>query len=172
VNRALLIATVALIAVLFAFSAAVYPELPARIPAHFNGARVDSWANKGMLAWFGLPLLALILVSFNLAIAGVFATRPELMNVPRKARLLALAPERRAHVMAWWWVLMQTIGLVELATLGLAQYVVWRVATGTIVDGRLIARTVTAIALTAIPLSGGIIWRMVDEIGRQERGEG
>jgi hypothetical protein len=133
---------------------------------------VDRWTSKGLLSWFGLPLLALVLVSFNLAIAGAFASRPELMNVPRKARLLALVPERRARVMAWWWILMQTIGLVEVVTLGLAQYAVWRAAAGNMVDGRLVARTVTAIALTAIPLSAGIIWRMVDEIGRQEgRGE-
>jgi uncharacterized membrane protein len=172
VNRSLLIATAFLIALLFALSAAVYPELPLRIPAHFNATQVDRWTDKGPLSWFGLPLLALVLVSFNLAIARTFVTRPELMNIPRKARLLALPPEGRARVMGWWWVLMQTLGIVEVVSLGLAQYAIWRAATGHMIDGSLVARTVTAISLMAIPLSGGIIWRMVDEIARQERGEG
>ncbi len=172
VNRALLLATILLLVILFACSAAAYPALPARIPAHFDATHVDRWTDRSAFAWFGLPILALVLVAFNLGIAKALASHPELMNLPRKARLLALDAPRRARVMAWWWVLMQTIGLAEVGVLGTAQYAIWRAATGDFVDGRIVVRAVIAVALAMVPLSAGIIWRMSDEIVRQEAGHG
>ncbi|HVT39663.1 MAG TPA: DUF1648 domain-containing protein [Gemmatimonadaceae bacterium] len=167
-NRVLLLATLVLTLLLFALSAGTYPSLPAQIPMHFNGAGVDRWAPKTFFAWFGLPFLSLGLVAINYVIGALLARRPDLMNIPRKQRLLALPRERQQRVMRWWWVLVQTIGLVEASIMSVAQYGLWRAASAHVYEGRAIAWLVTVIAIGVLPLSLVIVWRMRAEVERQE----
>jgi uncharacterized membrane protein len=167
-NRILLLATVVLTLFLLALSAGAYSSLPQQIPMHFNATGVDRWAPKTFLAWFGLPFLTMGLVAINYVIGALLAKRPDLMNIPRKQRLLALPRERQQRVMRWWWVLVQTIGLVEACIMSVAQYGLWRAASAHVYEGRAIASLVTVIAVGMVPLSLVIIWRMRAEVERQE----
>jgi uncharacterized membrane protein len=167
-NRPLLLATAAVTVLLIALSAGTYSSLPQQIPLHFNATGVDRWAPKSFYAWFGLPLLTAGLVAINYVIGALLARRPDLMNIPRKQRLLALPPERQQRVMRWWWVLVQTIGLVEACIMSVAQFGLWRAASAHAYEGRAIASLVTVIAVGMVPLSLVIIWRMRAEVERQE----
>ena len=88
-----------LIVVLFAASIAVYPELPARIPQHFGfDGRPDRWVERSLVAWLLLPIIALMVSGFVVVIASIIPRDLRLLNVPNKARLLALPAERQALV--------------------------------------------------------------------------
>jgi hypothetical protein len=90
----------ALLLILLGASVAVWPDLPDRLPLHFGlGGRVDRWADRSLRSWFTIPLVA---VGLNLLLIGVarWATeRPERINLPDKARLLRLPPERQRAVL-------------------------------------------------------------------------
>lgn len=82
-----------------------WPELPQRIPIHFNFAgEPDGWANNSVVAWFGLPSVSLVMTAFLLGIGAairVIARKsPALINVPRKELFLQLSPEGRLLVVA------------------------------------------------------------------------
>lgn len=77
-----------------------FPELPERIPTHFDGkGHPDGWAAKSELAWYALPLLGTGLVVLFLGIAwfvvSLAARRPELCNMPKKRLFVALSAEGR-----------------------------------------------------------------------------
>jgi uncharacterized membrane protein len=169
VNRMLLIVTAALALALLAASAGTYSTLPPQIPIHFGPSGVDRWAPKTFFAWHGLPLLALGLCAMNYLIGALLAPRPHLINIPRKARLLALPRDRQQRVMRWFWVLMQTIGLVEVLLLTVAQYGLWRAAAASVLEEHLISRVVISMAVAMVPLTLWIVWQMSKEIERQER---
>jgi uncharacterized membrane protein len=169
-NKGLLIATIVLASALLAWSATTYAALPLQIPMHFSSRGVDRWAAKSVSTWLYLPILAIGLCAFNYVMGGLLARRPDLMSIPRKKRLLALPPERQQRVMRWFWVLVQTIGLVELFLMSIAQYGVWRAASARLNGGPVIVVLVTTIAVGMIPLSLFIIRQMSAEVERQESG--
>ena len=99
----LLAACIALIALaqgaLWWRAAAWYPELPARIPMHFDAAGTpDGWSDKGPM-WFLLPIISLVLLAFLGGIAlwlgALVRNAPALVNVPRKDLFLKLSPAGR-----------------------------------------------------------------------------
>ena len=167
-NRALLLVTAAIAALLLALSAATYAGLPDVIPVHFGVNGVDRWAPKTFWSWFGLPILAIGLAAVNYLVGALLATRPHLMNFPRKQRLLALPVDRQQRVMRWWWVLMQTIGLVEVLIMSVAQYGIWRAVAAQVFEGRAVTTAVLVLALAILPVTLVIIWQMSAEIERQE----
>lgn len=82
-----------------------WPQLPARIPIHFDAAgEPDRWAERSVAAWFLAPAIMLLLC----ALLGALATwidrlarnSPELINVPRKDLFLKLSPAARCEVAA------------------------------------------------------------------------
>ncbi len=82
-----------------------YPQLPARFPIHFNFAgEPDGWANKGMFAWFGLPLLSIVMTCVFGGVAywlgPLVRTTPGLVNVPRKDLFMKLSVEGRMTIIA------------------------------------------------------------------------
>jgi uncharacterized membrane protein len=167
-NKPLLAITLVVAALLLGWSASTYADLPLRIPMHFNSRGVDRWAAKSVSTWFYIPLLGIGLCALNYVIGGLLAGRPQLMNIPRKDRLLALPVERQQRVMRWFWLLVQTIGLVEVVLMSIAQYGVWRAASARLSAGTVIVVPVMIIAVAMIPVSLLIVRRMSAEVERQE----
>lgn len=130
--RPLRLAFVVLAAVQFALAAAAYPALPDRFPTHFDmGGAPDVWSDKSWWAWLA-PLLLLTSAAAGVLGLGAFALRhPSLLNIPgdRKARWLALPPERRAIVDDALRSMFESIALATLLVGGAVQLLVWQGAT-------------------------------------------
>jgi len=82
-----------------------YPDLPDRIPIHFDlSGQPDGFASKASGAWFLLPGIALgMLVLLGAASWGLGAlvrSSPGLCNMPRKKLFLKLSPEGRMVAVA------------------------------------------------------------------------
>ncbi len=91
--------------VVWAIAAVAWPDLPPRIPIHFDLAGVaDGWTDTSLLAWFALPAFATglgvvfgwLLPWWMLRLAR--ANSPWL-NVPRKQQFRALPLEARERAM-------------------------------------------------------------------------
>lgn len=88
---------------LLAGAAVLWPQVPDRIPTHFGaGGQPDAWGPRSLAVWFGLPLVALALAAVIEGSARWVRTRPEspMVNLPRKAEVLALPEEPRARALA------------------------------------------------------------------------
>jgi hypothetical protein len=80
-----------------------YPDLPDRLPMHFDAAgEPDRFAPKSVGAWFLLPGIALGMLVFlgavSWGIGALVRSSPGLCNVPRKDVFLRLSPEGRLAV--------------------------------------------------------------------------
>ncbi len=95
----------------WALAAAAWPQLPARVPIHFDLAgRPDGWAARSALWWFLLPAFATtigvvmgwLLPRWMLAMARA---NSRWLNMPRKAEFMALplaARERAVQAPVDW----------------------------------------------------------------------
>src|SRR5690606_39344895 len=89
---------VLLLAAFLAMSAWLWPSLPEPIPVHFGlDGTPDRWGSRA--TWWLLPGLAVFLTVFLGALGRWSTSRPHLVNLPGKERLLALPPERRRPVL-------------------------------------------------------------------------
>jgi uncharacterized membrane protein len=130
-EKPLRLAVLTLLAALYAGSAAAYPRLPERIPIHFDFAgNPDAWAGTTLLSWFMLPLIATAVAGLMLVAGRVSEYRPELWNVPEKARFLALPVEARAPIVARLRTFMALMAVMTTALLGTIQVEVFLIATG------------------------------------------
>ncbi len=80
-----------------------WPQLPERIPIHFNAAgEPDRWVDRSMGAWFLAPVImvALCVLLGGIArwIARLAVDTPALLNIPRKDLFLRLSPAARCEV--------------------------------------------------------------------------
>ena len=102
--RMALLASVATLVGAWALAYILWPDLPAKVPVHFDGSgRPDRWASPTFLNWFALPLVTLFLTALMVAISisvrgwmrrGKF---PRLMSVPRKKEFLKLPDDARVR---------------------------------------------------------------------------
>lgn len=81
-----------------------FPELPERIPVHFDAAgSPDAWVAKAWLPWFALPLVdtgMVVLFGAITALAGKLSERhPGWCNMPKKRLFVALSPAGRRQAM-------------------------------------------------------------------------
>lgn len=81
-----------------------FPELPERIPMHFDsGGRPDGWAAKSVGSWFLLPALGTLWVLLLLAISRwverLAGSHPKWCNLPRKKLFVALSPAGRSSAL-------------------------------------------------------------------------
>jgi len=95
----------------WALAAAAWPQLPARVPIHFDlSGRPDGWAARSAWWWFLLPALATtigammgwLLPRWMVAMARA---NSRWLNMPRKAEFMALpvaARERAVHAPLAW----------------------------------------------------------------------
>ncbi|HEY0036139.1 MAG TPA: DUF1648 domain-containing protein [Longimicrobium sp.] len=130
-EKPLRLATLGLLAALYAGSAAAYPRLPERIPIHFDLAgNADGWTGTSLLSWFLLPLIATGMAGFLFAISRAGEYRHDLWNVPEKPRLLALPAEARAPIVARLRAFMALMAVVITGVLSTIQVEVFLTATG------------------------------------------
>lgn len=128
VPRILLLGT---LVALWVLSLAVYPDLPAQLPRHLNGAGVvDRWGPKAVTSWILMPALATAIAALLVALGAVAWRRPGLINYPGKERVLALPPERRGPAVRHVQAMMEWIALTVSVTMAIVQYVLYEAAMG------------------------------------------
>ncbi len=155
---------------LAAWSAWLWPDVPARIPLHFGAdGTPDRWGERSALSWFLLPLVGLGLAGGLDALTRWALRHPEApaINLPNKAAILALPPERRAPVLARVGTLIYTVGALCLAALVLIHVGTWTTATGENGAGWVLAGSLTAIVGPLAALVWGLV-RIDAEVRRQQ----
>ncbi len=158
-----------LLGALWAASLAAWPSLPATIPTHFPvDGRADHWASKSIQAWFGLPLAATAVVALIAGAAAWLGRRPEFLNIPDKARFLALPPARQLPVLGHVRTMLHAMAAQVVVLLGLVQLAVYRAARGD--ASPMIPLLALLIGVAAVPLVALLcLARIQSEIGRQLR---
>lgn len=134
--RPLSVLPVVALILIWALALWLWPDLPERIPLHFDGAgRPDRFGDKTLLSWFGLPTLATVFAlvfAFVLPpwIVSLARRNSKYLNVPDRAQFEKLPPE--ARVRATRPVTSMLIVLATEITLlfGVIQYGTARVASG------------------------------------------
>ena len=124
------------VAALWALALAAWPDLPERIPTHFDvGGRPDAWSPRGFSSWFLLPTLAtgmVALMGLGLPrwIVGMARRNSSLLNMPQKARFQALPEEARVRAVASTAKGLQRVALLVAALFGWILYGTNEVAHG------------------------------------------
>jgi uncharacterized membrane protein len=148
-----------------------YPDLPARVPAHFNFAgRPDRWGSRDEMIWLAvLPAIATAVLYLMVAMVPRLAANPRSVNIPHKAEFLRLPAEKKEI----YWAIYREFFAGLAAALDLLFYLFIRgsieVAMGT--------RTGLPLkdALPAFILMGVLmvyyVWRMMSLPGKLIRGE-
>lgn len=127
--RLLLALTLAVVLALLVGSAAVYGDLPARIPTHFNAAGTpDAFGAKSN--WWLLPLVNVASTAITIGLAILLPRRPDLLNLPAKPEILALPRAAQEVVVRQAQPGLMLVGLIVAATMAWLQYSAWQVATG------------------------------------------
>lgn len=161
--------TMILLASLWLGSLFAWPHLPARIPIHFGiQGRADRWVETSLLAWFGLPLLALAVVLTNAALARWLPRRPDLFNHPDKQRFLALPAAYRAPVIRRMQNFLHGVSVQVVLLFGLIQVAVYRTARGA--ESSTFMVVVLVLGTAVLPML--VLWniaRVQTEITRQSR---
>lgn len=157
---------------LIGFSIWAWPELPERIPVHFDASgEATRWAVTSFWSWFTVPLLALAMVALNYGLASAMRRWPRLVNLPDKRRLLDLPPERRQRVLAPIKDMVYALSIPLLLMFGLIQIGTYREAHGFSATGFTIAALVLAVMITPFLLVGWLP-RIQDALKREAREHG
>jgi len=83
---------------LVGFAAWGYPQLPERIPTHFDARfEPDAWGSR--TSFLVLPLVGIACAALMHALAPLVTRRPALVNMPGKARLLELPAAEQQWVL-------------------------------------------------------------------------
>lgn len=140
---------VAILALAFVLTGLIYPSLPARIPTHFGpSGRPDSWAGKGFLSVFGVPLLMAFLYALLTAVSGAMA------KVAPGAAFRAVSPEA---VEAYRAATVRALFAIKVALLAFFGRLHWEAME--VALGRRRALTVwPELALTFAVVFGAAIW--------------
>lgn len=97
------------------YAIAVYGQLPDRIPTGLDAAgAARGWTARSPRSWFLLPVLLLAMQVLFDVLATLLPTRPQLVNLPDKEKLLALPARWRAPVMQ------EVVRMMDATALGVA----------------------------------------------------
>jgi uncharacterized membrane protein len=119
-----------LVLALFAFSFATYGGLPPEIPVHMRlDGTVDRLAHRSALRWFTPAVGALLLLLLFEVMARMLPSRPGMVNIPDKERLLRLPRRFQAPVLAEVVNLLVASAVLVVAVFGAIQWEFQRVAT-------------------------------------------
>ena len=145
-----------LLAGLWLFSLWAWPNLPERIPMHFDfHGNPDRWAAGSSYEWFLLPTVASVLVALLLAPAIAMPRIPVgTINLPNKKAFLQLPRERQLAVLGKVSVMLYSIALLPNLLMLYLQVTIYRVAQGA--SSGLSA--VPVLAVTVAALLGTALW--------------
>lgn len=171
--RWLHIANAVLLIALFAFSFAVYPDLPERIPLHFGpDGQADRWGDRTLVSWLLLPLIGAGTVALLYGVMAWCRRRPDLLNVPDKKTLLSLPREQQVWVIDGVANSLYATATGILVMFGLLHYGAWRVAHG--LDGGQQMMAGLLIGLIAVPVISlsalVVVQRRIDAARREQLG--
>lgn len=131
------------------FSVATYSTLPDQIPQHLNAAgEVTRTMQRSFWSWLLLPGIAgltLGLVSWS----GAFVARkPQYFNFPEKERFLKIPAEFHGPVLVRMRETLDVTGIFLILVMGYVQFMMWRSAQGTNVQGMSIGLIVGTVMFT------------------------
>lgn len=151
----------------FAFAAATYGALPERVPMRlgFDG-EVTRTSARSPLAWFGLPIVALLTFALLQWVSSLLPRRPELFNFPDKERFLRMPREYHAPVVHEMRGVLDVTAALTLLVVLLVQLLLWRVAQGR-APGALAVGPWLGIAI--LPMFLVFLARVTNAVDRQER---
>ena len=155
-------------------SIALYQKLPDRFPIHFNiNGVADGWADKSILSWFALPLIATALVAMFNAIGSLAANKPQLWNIPKKTEFLTLSPEARRPITQMMENFMTLTAICLLLLFISLQISMYQVAAG-LINTMPWHTTLGLILILGVVVGGSIVFtvrvrRAVDEALRAGR---
>lgn len=165
VTRILLAITLSLVVVLLAFSAAVYGDLPATIPTHFNAAGIPDDFSPRTNWWF-LPAIGVASTALLVGVTVRIANRPDLLNLPSKPAILALPFAAQQAVVRQAQPGLMLIGLLTAGLLLYLQYATWRVIQGPAGAG--IGSLILIVPIVCIALIPVIVLPVSRELRRQQ----
>lgn len=151
-----------------------WPQLPERIPIHFNASgEPDRWVERSIGAWFLAPIIMVALCVFMGVIARwidrLARDTPALINVPRKELFLRLSPDARAEVvlptralLVWVLVGVNLLGLAIVE--GMGRVAVKGQATVSILPVVAFVACTAALSLVSVRSTG----RAIERLARKE----
>lgn len=147
--RLIHIINIALCLALIALSLNVYPDLPDRIPLHFDArGEPDRWGEPSLLSWLTLPLIGVGTVVFLYITAAVVPRYPKSFNVPDKKRFMELPAHLQQWVMRGILNVMHVLSTTMLLTFCALQYGAWEAAHSGTASGTITAAIVFSLVST------------------------
>ena len=154
-RRFIALFTIALLLTWITLAIVAFGQLPERIPMHFGpSGEADSFADKSVLSWFGLPLVGVITTLMLLGLAHATHRHPTIFNMPAKEQLLDLPTEAQQPFLEEVAIFMSLMATSVVLLFAAIQYDSWRVALGQ-------QQGLSAVTLGAMALSvGGVLFAM------------
>ncbi len=141
-----------LLAALLTVAAIAYPDLPARIPGHFDlGGTVSRWDQTTPWAWFGLPLVAAGIGLLLFGLGRFISARPNFVKLPDGRRADELGTESRQQVMSLVDGALGWCGALATIVFSLIEFATWRIAFGMGGGGIVTFAVVSSIVVLPIP---------------------
>lgn len=164
-RRFILLFTIALLLTWITLAIVAFGQLPERIPMHFGpSGEADSYSDKSVLSWFGLPLVGVITTLMLLGLARATHRHPTIFNMPAKEQLLDLPVEAQQPFLEQVAIFMSLMATSIVLLFSAIHYDSWRVALGQ-------QQGLSAVTLGAMALSlGGVLFAMPLWMVRFKRG--
>ncbi|MFN3240853.1 MAG: DUF1648 domain-containing protein [Planctomycetota bacterium] len=121
---------------LWTYALVAWPDLPERIPTHFDlQGNADAWREPGFGSWFLLPTLATLLGGFTGLVlppwvVGLARRNSSLLNVPQRERFRELPEPARVRAVASITRGVQWLALTLVAMFGWILFAMERMAHG------------------------------------------
>lgn len=156
-NRVLHVVNAGLSCLLVGGSLWVFPTLPEQIPRHFGLAgTADAFWEASLVHWMFLPGVALGLLGFLYAVAGVIKWAPSAISVPNREQYDALDPSDQRRIVGviqsyMYWTAFGLLLLFSALQLGTHE-----VAIGS--SNTLPPAVLGVLVVVVIDIIGGAVW--------------
>jgi len=140
-----------LMAVLLAFSAAVYPSLPAEVPRSIDfSGRVTHTMPRSPFSWALLPVIALLTQALIERIRRSLPAHPERFNFPGKDDLLKLPAKLQQPIVATMQWFLDVVSCFTNGVFIAVQTMMWHAARGGKTDVATMAILLASVLATPV----------------------